>query len=257
MSNNNVNEFNRPSVIVFNPNYNNANENRPSVIVSNNNAVSDDNIVNENIDFNEDNFDDNISDFDQDNFDALSQDSFEDYFDNHDDLNVDDEHPRGELSEEQYLSLIRSNYEMQERNKQYSTMYGVLFSHFKTVINPAIYEELQPSNFIDLFRDIVQDIFNRLLEKINIQYPNKFERVKINITGADLNVNLPFVPLSDLSSELFLIELYKVLQSRRDIVTSTEMALSFTFLPKPKFLPKVLPKPLIEPLNEPLAESLF
>ena len=254
MSNNNVNEFNRPSVIVFNPNYNNANENRPSVIVSNNNELFDVNIINENIDFNEDNFD-NISDFDQDNFDALSQDSFEDYFD---DVNIDDdEHPRGELSEEQYLNLIRSNYEMQERNKQYSTMYGVLFSHFKTVINPAIYEELQPNNFIDLFRDIVQDIFNRLLEKINIQYPNKFERVKINITGADLNVNLPFVPLSELSSELFLIELYKVLQSRRDIVTSTQMALSFTFLPKPKFLPKVLPKPLIEPLNESLAESLF
>ena len=91
---------------------------------------------------------------------------------------------------------------------------------------------MKPDNFINLFRDIFQDIFNRVLEKVDLEFKDKFSRVKLNITGEDLSVNLEFLPLSELSSELFLIQLYRVLQSRRDVVTGGEMQLSFTFLPK-------------------------
>jgi len=230
-----MNHFNRPSVIVFNV----ENDlNRNSVIVSNEQLVN--------------NFDENSTDSvivlgqnEQLNSETISRDnsliseiensvdSFDNYFDNDNNLDNDSVRPPNRnLSEEQYLNIIRDNYDMSSERNQFSKLYGVLFSHFKTKINPHIYEELQPDNFMDLFRDIFQDIFNRVLEKIEAEFPNKFSRVKVNLKANDLNINLQFLPLTDISSELFLIELYRLLQSKKDIVTSSEIELSFTFLPK-------------------------
>jgi len=224
MANNNVQQFNRPSVIIFNPN-----SERNSVIVRNPDYNSDNNDINFD-QINPEEIDEpNNPEINQEQFDELSNDSFDNYFD---DNYVPS--PPPQLSDEEYLSLIRENYEILETNPpgQLSKKYGLYFTHFKTLINPQIYENVKPDNFINLFRDIFQDIFNRVLEKIDLEFKDKFSRVKINITGEDLSVNLDFLPLSELSSELFLIQLYRVLQSRRDVVTGGEMQLSFTFLPK-------------------------
>ena len=276
MSNNNVNQFNRPSVIIFNANNGDNVANRESVIVVNANRIP---IVNPQINqdedvfelpivnnpqFDEDMFDDlplvnnpqinqnedvlptvnnpqidehmfddlpivNSPQINQDVFDELSNDSFNNYFDD----NYVPPSPEEQMSEEDYLALIRSNYVLEEINeKQKSKIHGVYFGHFKTMINPAIYDNVKPDNFIDLFRDLFQDIFNRVLEKVNTEHKDKFSRVKLNITGDDLSVNLQFLPLSELVSELFLIQLYRVLQSRQDVVTGGDIQLSFTFLPK-------------------------
>ena len=252
MSNNNVQPFNRPSVIIFNPN-----SERNSVIINNPNYINQNNpeeiqeiqqdeqnnaeisvIVNNPDYINQNNSEEiqeiqqdeqNNAEINQDQFDELSNDSFNNYFDNN---YVPSPLPHPQLSDEEYLSLIRDNYELHETSEQKSKKYGLVFSHFKTLINPEIYEHVKPDNFINLFRDIFQDIFNRVLEKVDLEFKDKFSRVKINITGEDLSVNLEFLPLSELSSELFLIQLYRVLQSRRDVVTGGEMQLSFTFLPK-------------------------
>ncbi len=264
-----MNEFNRPSVIVFNTNNNiENNTNRNSVIVQNeqfvNNEVLNNNEIEQNNFDDYNNFDDDYSRdsdivldqneylennddiFENDNvnpeihqvfdgiFDELSQESFNNYFDNDndDDNNSANNVLNTELSQEDYLNIIRQNYEMLNPTNQYSRLYGMLFSHFKTKINPDIYDELQPDNFLNLFRDVFTDIFNNVLEKINRDFGDIFDQVKVNLKTSDLNVNLQFLPLSDLSSELFLLELYRVLQSKRDIVTNSEIDLSFTFLPR-------------------------
>ena len=287
MSNNNVNQFNRPSVIVFNANNGdnvpnivqrnsviainpnrNPNVDNPqdafvgfptvaipqinqdmfdeSPIVNINNPqinqdVDESPVINQDEDMlptvnnpqvAEDMFDDLPNpQINQDMFDELSNDSFNNYFD--DNYAPASPSPQDQLSEEDYLALIRSNYSLEPTGKnQLSKTHGVHFTHFKTMINPTIYDNVKPDNFIDLFRDIFQDIFNRVLEKVDNEHKDKFSRVKLNITGADLSVNLEFLPLSELVSELFLIQLYRVLQSRRDVVTGGDIQLSFTFLPK-------------------------
>jgi len=221
-----MNDFNRPSVILFNtdnierssvivenPNYFENDRNRESVIVSNENIINNNSQINQNI------------------FDELSNDSFENYFEN----NIENNEnivSRSELSQQEYLNIIRNNYEMLNETNQYSRLYGLMFSHIKTKINPDIYEELRPDNFLDLFRDIFQDIFNRVIEKIETEFPNKFSKVKVNIKGDNININLAFTDITNVTSDLFLIELYRLLQSKRDIITSAELELSFTFLPK-------------------------
>ncbi len=137
-----------------------------------------------------------------------------------------------ELDYEDYLARLREHYSLQNETQQYSRKYKMLFTHFKTILQPNIFTVTNPEHFLDLFRDIFQDVLNTVLERVDEAYPNQFDRVRVSIHGEGLNVNLQFVQLSDLTSELFLIELYKVLQSRRDFITSTEIALSFTFLPK-------------------------
>ena len=137
-----------------------------------------------------------------------------------------------ELNPEQYLNLIRSHYQLLPVTTQRSREFGVLYSHFKTVINSNIYRIILVNNFLDLFRDIFQDVFNRVLELIERDYPGVFGRVKVALHNADFNVNLQFVTFSELCSELFLIELYRLLQSKREVITSSTLNLSFTFLPK-------------------------
>ncbi len=250
MSNEN---FNRPSVIVFNPNYiannivndldeinivqpneNNSNANNAvnnDVNNVQNNPNVDDNIgllLNEIIDNVEDNEDSSDEESDYDYDDSDSDDSSDDGFSDIDDDEINAIPP---IPQEEYLALIRQNYELREPTFQHSPKFGVLFSHYKTVINPQIYELIPTANFLDLFRDIFQDIFNRVVERTQEEFPDQFEEVKVCLNGENLNVNLQFLPLTDLCSELFLIELYKLLQSKRDIITSTQMDLSFTFLP--------------------------
>jgi len=253
---NNFDENSSNSVIFLNQNElinneiepNNFEENSTdSVIVLNSNAQLDNNIFDENSGDSiillsqneqfENNFDtisreNSLISANGNNIDENSTDSFENYFDNDNNSEISARPPNINLSEEEYLNIIRNNYQMSNERNQFSKLYGMLFSHFKTKINPHIYQELQPDNFMDLFRDIFQDIFNRVLEKIEAEFPNKFGRVKVNLKANELNVNLQFLPLTDISSELFLIELYRLLQSKKDIVTSSEIELSFTFLPK-------------------------
>src|SRR6266481_2373690 len=133
---------------------------------------------------------------------------------------------------EDYINRIRENYELHNETEQYSTMYTTLFTHFKTTLRANMFVEMNPDNFLDMFRDIFQDVLNRVLEEIEKKYPDKFSRIKVNLHGEGINVNLQFLPFSELTSELFLIELYRVLQSRRDVVMSRDINLSFTFLPK-------------------------
>src|SRR6266481_1121660 len=133
---------------------------------------------------------------------------------------------------EDYINRIRENYELHNETEQYSTMYTTLFTYFKTTLRANMFAEMNPDNFLDMFRDIFQDVLNRVMEEIEKKYPDKFSRVKVNLHGEGINVNLQFLPFSELTSELFLIELYRVLQSRRDVVMSRDINLSFTFLPK-------------------------
>ena len=94
----NVGELNRPSVIVFNPNYI-PNENRESVIVLNQNEQQ-----------NNENLNNYVNDED-------SRNSFDGYFDNIENDTVSN--PRVELTPEEYLNLIRANYEiLVEKNQQ-------------------------------------------------------------------------------------------------------------------------------------------
>jgi len=246
-----MNRFNRPSVIVFNtdnirssvivpnPNYIQI---RDNVIIDNqNNEIENiDELSNISLENNSFENNDNVRDSviinnrnnEIENIDEDSNDSFDNYFDNNSENNDNIVSRRSELSDEEYLNIIRSNYEMQHETNQYSRLYGLMFSHFKTKINPNIYQELQPDNFVDLFRDIFQDIFNRVLEKVVEEYPDKFEFVKVNIKGKDVNINLQFADMVDITSDLFIIELYRLLQSKRDVICNSELELSFTFLPK-------------------------
>jgi hypothetical protein len=208
---------NRPSVIVFNQqqrvnnnnnnvnNEDNGNVNELEVIPPQLPAIVNDN---NNADGNIDNFDIGVgNDHVADNLEVVDR--------------VD---PTNNLRVEEYFSLEPSTV----RN---SRMPGVLFENVDTVINPAVYSHENSEDFTATFRQLFQSIFDNVVNRIEGENPGAYQSVRVSMRCAAFEdpVNLNWVGLNDLSSELFLIELYNLIQSQRDVITNNNLTIGFTF----------------------------
>jgi hypothetical protein len=214
------------------------NANRPSVIVFHQSHPTDNNIVHS-----EDNDIEVVYDsvFDDDrNFNNLESEpiidlneivnendnnNFDSGIDNErvDNLHVDD-NPTSNLRVEDYFTLNPSTV----RNAR---MPGVLFENVDTVINPAVYRHENSEDFTATFRELFQSIFDNVVNRIESENPGAYQSVRVSMRSEGFAdpVNLNWVGLNNLSSELFLIELYNLIQSQRDVITTNNLTIGFTF----------------------------
>jgi hypothetical protein len=245
----NLNPFNRPSVIVFNPlsvqHRQQQQNNTPGeeeggdsqdiqIIYDSRESNQNLNNTNENINYSQQNqLENNNNSFEFANSQEAS-DSFP---------NLDEFENEIETGREGEDINFADYYNLNNHTTQQSRLAGILYTHYKSVIDPSVYHHHNSDNFFDTFTKVYQSIFNSVLEKVETDFPNTFGYVKLSlkiVTDPDrreerdsgIYVNLDFLPIDELSSEVFLIELYKFLQSKREILTTSETDLSFTFLPK-------------------------
>jgi hypothetical protein len=144
----------------------------------------------------------------------------------------DEVFPEGIYEEEELEELpIHEYISMQPSTTRPAAISDILYESVDTIINPDVYRHQSSQDFHETFRELYQTIFDNVVRKVTSENPNQFKSVSVCLQsdGFDTPVNLQFVPIDRLSSELFLIMLYNFLQSKRDIITTNEMKLGFTF----------------------------
>jgi hypothetical protein len=208
---------NRPSVIVFNSNQGN----------SASNYVDNDNDVTGNYD---PLFDDDL---------VVGDQSLEDREDQQpDDYSfLDEEFVESRAAEPlpiaDYTQVLPST-------SRKSSLQSVLFESFDTVINPEIYHLESSQNFDETFREVFQSIFDTVVDRVTSEHPDLYKSVKVSLVGEGFDkVNLQFVDIHQLAADLFMIQLYNFLQSKREIVTTHSMKIGFTFTKYPAPQPRL------------------
>jgi hypothetical protein len=215
-----VSPINRPSVIVFNHN----NYDNDDIQIVYDNLI--DSYVGENIDSS----DDNGGEFYDNDFDNISDVESELNDDDHYMFDNDDAVSNHGNDYDEAFN-IEDYFDLELSSQTNSKKFGVLFTHFKALINPNVYKDSK-LDYLKTFSALFQAILNAIMTEVDAEFPDMFESVKVCLVSDEGNVNLNFLPLSHVVSNIFIMELYRYLQSKRDVVTSKTFELSFTFLPK-------------------------
>lgn len=133
--------------------------------------------------------------------------------------------------EDKFHEKLRRHYAPEFNDTRYSDKYHIYYCDFEVEIKPTLFSDFRGVDFTILFMSVIDDCIARAIRTFADPSKRPFDRVKGVFHSAEIEpLQMDFVNLDQLSSQMIMSFMYGVLQSKRDLVTSSDCNVALTFI---------------------------